>query len=650
MFKRILAIALSLLMLSSAVFAMPVTALAASKPAKVMSLKTSVTCKKVNLKWKKVKGADGYIIYYATKKNGRYKKLKTVSKNKASLKLKLGKTRYYKVRAYKKNGKKKVLGAFSAVKKATAAHAPSTSWTIEKKPTCAATGKKSNKCKYCKKKYTESVEKDLTAHVYLAEYVDADDVNEGYNIYKCMYCGDSYNSKIKEHKYEAKITAPTCTEQGFTTYTCSKCGYVLIADYTDIVPHSYEVKSYPANCTDDGYTVNVCADCGYVDGQSRVTTDPAIGTAHIYETKTLEPTCTEDGFTADICTVCGYVYEESKTDIVPALGHDFEEEYTVDDNHFRLHNCTRCNEVKVDKTCYIDIETETVSNPDYAAFKKSSTNTGEVNDKLDLSTNEDGSIDFEITGARTDFTIDINAVGKTEVKLNGVTLTNDGRDCINIKNRALSYDENGALITNDDGTPVYGEAPKVFVSAKDGSENTLITTTSGNGIDSSCPLELRGHGKLTVKSYDSTAIDNKAKIVIKNLTLDILSGNRGIDTKDTVLVPGIGGVMVEDETYFNIEIEDNAVINVKSADDCIRCKNMTVFALTEGHTATVMKLESTMGDGIQLEGNKGFSALSGDITITAQKYAFNCAVNLIEIGENASVNATGGTAYAKPEE
>ena len=500
-----------------------------------------------------------------------------------------------------------------------------------------------------KKKYTAPVEKDYTAHEYLGEYVEADDVNEGYTVYTCKLCGDKYNTAIKPHKFEAKVTAPTCTEQGYTTYKCSKCDRVVIGDYTDVIPHSYSLKYVPANCTDDGYTINYCTVCGYEDETSKSVVEPAVGTAHVYESKTVQPTCTEDGFTAEVCTVCCFVYEESKTDIVPALGHDFEEEYTADEDYFRHHQCTRCDGESVDKTCYIDIGTETVSNPNYAAFKQSSTNTSGVNDKLDISTNEDGSIDFEITGSRSDFTIDINAVGRTEVKLNGVTLINDGRDCINVKNYEPLYDENGNPVTNEDGTPAYGEAPKVFISAKDGSENLLKVTTSGNGIDSRCPIELRGHGVLTIQSYGSTAIDNRAKIVIKNLTLDILSANRGIDTKDTVLVPGIGGVMVEDEVYFNIEIEDNANIKIKSADDCIRCKNMTVFELEEGHTATVMNLESTGGDGIQLEGNKGFSALSGEFTIKAKKYAFNCAENLIEIKPPAVVTVTGGT-YAKPAE
>lgn len=647
MFKRFASIMLSLLMLASACLCMPASAFASSKPAQVSSLKASASCSRVNLKWKK-QNAAGYQVFVSKTKNGKYKLAKTVTKNRASLKLKCGNTRFYKVRAFNKKGKKKLYGRFSKVKKAKTAHSPSTSWTIVKQATCAQTGVKKNVCSFCKKTFTEAIPVDPLAHYYVKELITGDPVYEDYSLYTCTICGDKYTSRKKEHKFVPTVTAPTCTERGYTTYKCTKCDFTYVSDFTDIVPHTYEIKSVAPNCTDAGYTVNVCSVCGYTDEQSKTETDPPIGTAHNFETKTVAPTCTEKGFTAEICTLCGYYDEASVTDIVAELGHDFEEEYTVDEEFFRHHNCTRCSEVKIDKTCYIDIANETVSNPNYAAFKKSSTNTGDYNDKLDLSTNEDGSIDFEIIGERSDFTIDINAVGRTEVKLNSVSLNNNGRDCINVKNRAPSYDENGEIITNDDGTPVYGEAPKVFISAKDLSENTLVSETSGNAIDSSCPLELRGHGKLTLKTA-KTAIDNKAKLVIKNLTLDITSENRGIDTKDTVLVPGIGGAMVEDETYYNIEIEANADIRVLSADDCIRCKNMTVFELGEGHTASVINLRSTMGDGIQLEGNKGFSAASGDITINAKKYAFNCAENLIEIKPPAVVNVTGGT-YAKPAE
>ena len=77
--------------------------------------------RKAVLKWKKVKNADGYVVYRATKKNGKYKKIKTIKKagtvRFTDKKLKKGFAYYYKVRAYRKTAVAKVYGNDSAAKK-----------------------------------------------------------------------------------------------------------------------------------------------------------------------------------------------------------------------------------------------------------------------------------------------------------------------------------------------------------------------------------------------------------------------------------------------------------------------------------------------------------------------------------------------------
>lgn len=99
------------------------TTVTVKKPAKVTKVTATVAKnkKKVTLKWKKVKTANGYEIYRATKKNGRYKKVKTITKASAvrftDKKVKKGKTYYYKVRAYKKASGTKVYGTYSAARK-----------------------------------------------------------------------------------------------------------------------------------------------------------------------------------------------------------------------------------------------------------------------------------------------------------------------------------------------------------------------------------------------------------------------------------------------------------------------------------------------------------------------------------------------------
>ena len=74
---------------------------------------------KVRLSWKKVSGASGYEIYMKAGK-GKYKKIKTLGKSSVSYtktRLKKKTSYTFRIRAYKKSGKKKVYGAYSAARR-----------------------------------------------------------------------------------------------------------------------------------------------------------------------------------------------------------------------------------------------------------------------------------------------------------------------------------------------------------------------------------------------------------------------------------------------------------------------------------------------------------------------------------------------------
>lgn len=88
-----------------------------TKLAAVTGVKVKNSSKKTaTVTWKKAKGATGYVVYRATKKNGKYKAVKTITKASTTkfknTKLKK-KTYYYKVRAVKKAGKKTTYSAYS---------------------------------------------------------------------------------------------------------------------------------------------------------------------------------------------------------------------------------------------------------------------------------------------------------------------------------------------------------------------------------------------------------------------------------------------------------------------------------------------------------------------------------------------------------
>lgn len=88
---------------------------AIKKPAKVTKVKLAAKKKKLNVKWKKIKGVSGYQVKAATnKKFTKNKKTVNVKKNKATLKKLKSKKKYYiRVRAYQKIGSKTYIGKWS---------------------------------------------------------------------------------------------------------------------------------------------------------------------------------------------------------------------------------------------------------------------------------------------------------------------------------------------------------------------------------------------------------------------------------------------------------------------------------------------------------------------------------------------------------
>ena len=113
------------------------------------------------------------------------------------------------------------------------------------------------------------------------------------------------------HDYTATVTAPTCTEQGYTTHTCTRCGDSYVDTYVAALGHSY--NTWTSN--DNGTHSHVCSVCG--DTVTENCTYNDVVTA---------PTATEQGYTTHTCTVCGYSYVDSYTD---PLGESFTVRFSV---------------------------------------------------------------------------------------------------------------------------------------------------------------------------------------------------------------------------------------------------------------------------------------------------------------------------------
>ena len=188
-------------------------------------------------------------------------------------------------------------------------------------------------------------------HQYVSEEIENNKIKK-----TCALCGytEIADNPSIHHEYEAVVTEPTCTEQGYTTYTCSICGDSYITDYKAALGHdSFEIKATSPTCTVEGKTAGMqCARCSLILKEQEVIAklpheyDGGITTkaptciskgvktytcrncddfyteelemiAHDYVGVVKAPTCTEKGHTTYTCSYCSDSYLAEETEMLP---------------------------------------------------------------------------------------------------------------------------------------------------------------------------------------------------------------------------------------------------------------------------------------------------------------------------------------------
>ena len=153
------------------------------------------------------------------------------------------------------------------------------------------------------------------------------------------YAGECEKCKPAcEHNYTSAVTtAPTCTEKGIKTYTCT-CGdtyteEIAATGHTEVVD-----AAVAATCTTTGLTEGKhCSVCGTVTVAQTVV--DALGHTEDIDAA-VAPTCTETGLTeGKHCSVCGTVTVAQT--VVNALGHTPGEDWGYDDG-CHWHVCATC--------------------------------------------------------------------------------------------------------------------------------------------------------------------------------------------------------------------------------------------------------------------------------------------------------------------
>ena len=149
-----------------------------------------------------------------------------------------------------------------------------------------------------------------------------------------------------KHSYKAVVTAPTCTEKGYTTHTCA-CGDSYVDTYVDALGHAWDngkVTKEPTE-TETGVKTFTCTRCG----ETKTETIPKLTHEHSYKDVVTAPTCTAKGYTTHTCA-CGDSYVDTYVD---ALGHAWDsgkvtKQPTATEAGIRTYTCTRCGETKTE--------------------------------------------------------------------------------------------------------------------------------------------------------------------------------------------------------------------------------------------------------------------------------------------------------------
>ncbi len=134
----------------------------------------------------------------------------------------------------------------------------------------------------------------------------------------CTECGESYGETL-EHNYESQLVESTCTVNGYTLWTCTGCGDSYKTDELELAAHNYDngVVTTEATCTENGVITYTC-DCGDsytddIDALGHDVNDWTVANGMATGTctdcgETIETTMEDAGVEPEECERCGMVH------------------------------------------------------------------------------------------------------------------------------------------------------------------------------------------------------------------------------------------------------------------------------------------------------------------------------------------------------
>ena len=210
-------------------------------------------------------------------------------------------------------------------------------WVVTKQPTASEDGEEVRTCQRCGKEQRQSIPA-------LGNPPD-DDGDTEHNDPTLPEDGEHNDPTVPhEHSYSKVVVSATCTEGGFTTFTC-ECGETYTGEYTNALGHNWGdwvVTKQPTE-TEEGEETRTCSRCNATEKRGISPLEQPPVHEHVYTEVVTAPTCTEGGYTTFICE-CGESYVGEHTD---ALGHTWGEwvvtkQPTATEDGQEVRTCGHC--------------------------------------------------------------------------------------------------------------------------------------------------------------------------------------------------------------------------------------------------------------------------------------------------------------------
>jgi hypothetical protein len=170
---------------------------------------------------------------------------------------------------------------------------------------------------------TKTEESSATQHAW-GEWTHDTDSEPSTHTRACANASCPDKTQTEECSFDENDVDSTCTELGYTEYTCSVCSYSYKVYKTELAPHDYDetnpVETVAGNCTDAGYVIYKCKNC---EETEKVDTG-IVADKHDYTEATTQPTCTQNGY---ITYSCAYNHDHDYTEYpedLKATGHDYD--------------------------------------------------------------------------------------------------------------------------------------------------------------------------------------------------------------------------------------------------------------------------------------------------------------------------------------